>query len=101
VNPTEQLKVLGLELVDLTERRQVAVLGAEQEQVYRHLLAGAVQRQLLVEVRRRRQVLHVLRRKRTTFIFQILYRVLRKSTTQKENTEKEHERRLLYKICVG
>lgn len=34
----------------LTERCQVAVLSAEQEQVNRHLLAGAVQSQLLVEV---------------------------------------------------
>lgn len=34
----------------LTKRCQVAILSAEQEQVNRHLLARAVQSQLLVEV---------------------------------------------------
>lgn len=49
--------------VVLTQRRQVGVLGAEQEEVHSDLLTRAVQSQFLVEVRGRAEVLNSLKMK--------------------------------------
>lgn len=46
----------------LTQGGQIAVLAVHQEQIDGDLLAGALQRQALVEIGRRSQVLDVLGR---------------------------------------
>lgn len=46
--------------VVLTQRCQVSILGAEQEEIHSYLLTGAVQCQFLVEVCGRAEVLNSL-----------------------------------------
>lgn len=65
MSPMWMTENLHRHFVGLTQRGQVAVLCTQHEQINRHLLARAVQSQLLVEVCCRREVLYVLRGKKT------------------------------------